>query len=82
MAVRRSPAALGALPYARSVRHLWDSGGPWYLGHTAYGITMGGFSTDNDAVYTAIDYIAAFGVSVLTFDPQGVACQCSASVRV
>jgi hypothetical protein len=58
-----------------------DSGGPWYLGHTAYGITMGGFSTDNDAVYTAIDYIGAFGVSVLTFDPQGVACQCGASVR-
>lgn len=46
-----------------------DSGGPWYSGSTAYGVTSGHFTGNNDAIYMAIDYISALGVSVLTSTP-------------
>lgn len=41
-----------------------DSGGPWYIGNTAYGITLSGFNTN--AVYMAINYVSGLNVSVLT----------------
>ena len=46
-----------------------DSGGPWYSGETAYGIMSGHFTANFDAIYMAIDYISALGVSVLTTTP-------------
>lgn len=47
-----------------------DSGGPWYYGSTAYGIMSGHFTTNLDAIYMAIDYVAGVGVSVLTSTPS------------
>lgn len=42
-----------------------DSGGPWFLNNTAYGIHSGG--TTNTAVYTAIDYVPrCVGVNLFT----------------
>ena len=46
-----------------------DSGGPWYSGSTAYGIMSGHFPGNFDAIYMAIDYSSALGVSVLTSTP-------------
>lgn len=46
-----------------------DSGGPWYSGSTAYGIMSGHFTGNFDAIYMAIDYSSALGVSVLTTTP-------------
>jgi len=44
-----------------------DSGGPWFLDTTAYGIHSAEPSDDTgDAVYMAINYISSLGVSVLT----------------
>jgi hypothetical protein len=51
-----------------------DSGGPWYSGSAALGITFQRPSGSNDAAYMAIDYISALGVSVLTSDPSGGSC--------
>ena len=42
-----------------------DSGGPWFLGNSAYGIHKCGIG--NDSCYQAINYISALGVSVLTY---------------
>ncbi|MFZ6030991.1 MAG: S1 family peptidase [Chloroflexota bacterium] len=43
-----------------------DSGGPWFLTSTAYGIHSGSPGADpNDAIYMAINYISGLGVSVL-----------------
>ena len=47
---------------------LGDSGGPWYNGYTAYGITSTGFGSNG--VYMAINYISGLGLSVLTI-PYG-----------
>jgi hypothetical protein len=44
-----------------------DSGGPWFSGETAYGVMSG--QSSNDAIYMAIDFISALGVSVLTTTP-------------
>ncbi len=41
-----------------------DSGGPWFNGNTAYGITSG-FIGD-DGIYMAVNYVEILGVSVLT----------------
>lgn len=49
-----------------------DSGSPWFVEQTAYGIHSGGFisgSFEGDAIYMAINYISSLGVSVLTSDP-------------
>ena len=47
-----------------------DSGGPWFVEDKAYGTTLGTPGSDpNDAIYMAINYISAIGVSVLTYDP-------------
>jgi hypothetical protein len=53
-----------------------DSGGPWYSNTTAYGIHSGGGvgagppgDPRNDAIYMAIDFISALGVTVLTTTP-------------
>lgn len=44
-----------------------DSGGPWFLTNTAYGVHHGSPSDDpNDAIYMAVNYISGLGVSVLT----------------
>jgi hypothetical protein len=44
-----------------------DSGGPWFLVGTAYGINSGEPGSDlNDAIYMAINYVSSLGVSVLT----------------
>lgn len=41
-----------------------DSGGPWFVGNTAYGTQSGGIG--NDAFYMAINYIDILGLTVLT----------------
>lgn len=41
-----------------------DSGGPWMVGNTAYGITMGQW--DKKGIYMAINYIDILDVTVLT----------------
>ncbi|MBT4512074.1 MAG: hypothetical protein HOC20_07705 [Chloroflexi bacterium] len=42
-----------------------DSGGPWFSGNTAYGITSG--EKGNDGVYMAVDpYVQSIGVTVMT----------------
>lgn len=44
-----------------------DSGGPWFLGETAYGINVAEVSSaPRDAVYMAINYVSSLGVTVLT----------------
>lgn len=44
-----------------------DSGGPWFLGNTAYGTHSGEPGADaGDSIYMAINYISSLGVSVLT----------------
>ncbi|NJD51578.1 MAG: hypothetical protein FIB07_01790 [Candidatus Methanoperedens sp.] len=45
-----------------------DSGGPWFIGNTAYGTHKGAPTDDpNDAIYMAVDYLeAGLGVSVMT----------------
>ena len=50
-----------------------DSGGPWFNGYTAYGITSSGFNVNG--VYMAINYISALGVSVMVtpYGPTPVA---------
>ena len=59
-----------------------DSGGPWYIANLAYGINMGRPAGDNnDAIYMPINYISSIGVSVLTSDPPGPACNiCSVTL--
>ncbi|MBI5838635.1 MAG: S-layer homology domain-containing protein, partial [Chloroflexi bacterium] len=43
-----------------------DSGGPWFLGTTAYGIHHASSGIDpNDAIYMAINYVGGLGVSVV-----------------
>jgi hypothetical protein len=51
-----------------------DSGGPWFVETRAFGITKGGFDTDNDTIYMPINFISVLGVSVLTSDPPGPQC--------
>ncbi len=49
-----------------------DSGGPWYVANTAYGIHSGGFNGgqfNGGSIYMAINYISSIGVSVLTSTP-------------
>lgn len=47
-----------------------DSGGPWYVGGVAYGITKAYPAADpNDAIYTAINYMSEVGARVLTSSP-------------
>lgn len=41
-----------------------DSGGPWFLGSTAYGIMKG--QIGDDAIYMAINYIDILDLAVLT----------------
>ncbi len=41
-----------------------DSGGPWFLATTAYGVHKG--SPGSSCVYMAIDFISPMGVYVLT----------------
>lgn len=41
-----------------------DSGGPWFVGNVAYGITSAGHN--GDAVYMAINYIEDVGLSLIT----------------
>ncbi|MEM9292108.1 MAG: S1 family peptidase [Acidobacteriota bacterium] len=48
-----------------------DSGGPWYVGNSAYGIHSGGYPNDNRAIYMAVDYMTSQGYSVLRY-PAGV----------
>ncbi|GJM40332.1 MAG: hypothetical protein DHS20C20_06140 [Ardenticatenaceae bacterium] len=43
-----------------------DSGGPWFKGNIAYGLTTGDIEPGNDAYYMAIDYIDYYGLDVLT----------------
>jgi hypothetical protein len=46
-----------------------DSGGPWYSGNTAFGITSGETCLIgcNDAIYVATNYIeSGLGVTILT----------------
>jgi streptogrisin C len=61
-----------------------DSGGPWYVGNTAYGIHSGSVADDDggrDALYMPINYISSILVSVLTSDPPGPACNiCSVTL--
>jgi PKD domain len=53
-----------------SLRAPGDSGAPWFVEETAFGIHLGWPSDDaNDAIYMAIDYASALGVTVLTSDP-------------
>lgn len=54
-----------------------DSGGPWFSGETAYGLTSGAYhggggpgSPYNGAVVAPVDAINALGVSVLTSNPD------------
>jgi streptogrisin C len=44
-----------------------DSGGPWFLGNTAYGtsVSIPG-DNHNDAIYMAVNYVAGMSVSVMT----------------
>lgn len=42
-----------------------DSGGPWFNGNTAFGITKG-VMPDGDGVYQAIDYMTSMGVFLMT----------------
>lgn len=44
-----------------------DSGGPWYNGGTAYGITNG--CAGNDGIYMAINYVQYTGLTVLVNCP-------------
>ncbi len=44
-----------------------DSGGPWFLANSAYGINSG--RRGNEAIYMAIDFISCLNVSVLTTTP-------------
>ena len=47
-----------------------DSGGPWFVDGTAYGIHSGSpGSTSLDAIYTPVNYLADIGVRVLTYNP-------------
>ena len=41
-----------------------DSGGPWFIGNVAYGITHG--RQGNDAIYMAINYIEDLDLSLIT----------------
>lgn len=46
-----------------------DSGGPWFLSNTAYGIHVGAPTDDpNDAVYMAVNYVdsSGLGITVMT----------------
>jgi hypothetical protein len=44
-----------------------DSGGPWFLNYTAWGIHSGSPGADeNDALYMAINYVSSLSISVLT----------------
>lgn len=45
-----------------------DSGAPWFMENLAYGIHVSGTS-DGDAIYMAIDYLAWVGAAVLTYNP-------------
>ncbi len=49
-----------------------DSGGPWFVETTAYGIHSGGLG--NDAFYMPINYISTIGAAVLTFNPGPNSC--------
>jgi hypothetical protein len=53
-----------------------DSGGPVFVETLALGIITGGFDDGSgvDAIYMPINYIDILGVSVLTSDPPGPAC--------
>lgn len=46
-----------------------DSGGPWFSGNDALGITSGYFIETGEAIYMPIDDLAFLGVYVLTSDP-------------
>jgi hypothetical protein len=44
-----------------------DSGGPWFLGNTAYGTAQSiPGDNHNDAIYMAVNYVAGMNVSVMT----------------
>lgn len=44
-----------------------DSGGPWFVNGTAYGIQSGDVGADpNDSIYMAVNYITGMNVSVMT----------------
>ena len=42
-----------------------DSGGPYYVGHVAYGIQHSGNSGGGYCTFMALDYLAELGVYVL-----------------
>ncbi|XSG73496.1 S1 family peptidase [Herpetosiphon llansteffanensis] len=44
-----------------------DSGGPWFVNGTAYGIQSGDVGADpNDSIYMAVNYLSGMNVSVMT----------------
>ena len=43
-----------------------DSGGPWMVGNTAYGITHGRIPSTGDSIYMAVNYVSFLGISILT----------------
>ena len=47
-----------------------DSGGPWFVGNTAYGSHV--FGGGNDSGYMAVDYFSGIGVSIVTTSPLSV----------
>ena len=49
-----------------------DSGGPWYVGHQAYGIHSGGWSSgasEGDSYYMAINYVTDTGLRLILATP-------------
>lgn len=43
-----------------------DSGGPWFVRNYAYGMMTADFEDSYDAIYMALDYIDALGLTVMT----------------
>lgn len=44
-----------------------DSGGPWFVGTTAYGIHSGGGDNGGLSIYMAVDYMSSLGIQVLNY---------------
>ncbi len=54
----------------RDLSQAGDSGGPWFIEHTAIGIHSGQPGEDvNDAIYMAIDYINGLNLTLITSYP-------------
>lgn len=52
--------------YGNNIIDNGDSGGPWYVGSQAYGVSSGKFSDGDAAIYMAVDWMSTVGYSVLT----------------